>query len=57
MRGVVGAGLAVGFLYLGFANPAGAQTAPALSEADTRELIDPAKATGETVGYISVTPD
>ncbi len=57
MRGVVGAGLAVGFLYLGFANPAGAQTAPALSEADTRELIDAAKATGETVDYIRVTPD
>jgi hypothetical protein len=55
MRGVVGAGLAVGFWNLGLANPAGAQTAPALSEADTRELIDAAKAAGVTVDY--VTPD
>jgi hypothetical protein len=57
MCGVVGAGLAVGFLYLVLASPAKAQTAPALSEADTRELIDAAKATGETVDYIRVTPD
>ena len=43
------------------ANPAGAQTAPAPSDADTRELIDAAKATAkatrEAVDYVRVTPD
>ena len=54
------AGLAVVFLCLVLANPGGAQTA-GLSDADTRELIDAAKATAkatrETVEYVRVTPD
>ena len=41
--------------------PAAAQTAPALSDADIRELIDAAKttakATRESVDYARVTPD
>ncbi len=61
MRGMMGAGLAVGLLYFALASPAGAQTAPALSEAETRELIEAAKATAkatrETVDYVRVTPD
>ena len=53
---------AMGFAMMGLAGgPAAAQTAPALSEADTRELIDAAKATAkatrETVDYVRVTPD
>jgi hypothetical protein len=61
MRGVIGAGLAAGFVCLVLVNPAGAQTATALSEADTRELIEAAKATAkatrESVDYVRVTPD
>jgi hypothetical protein len=61
MRGVVIAGFAVGFVVLVLATPTRAQTAPALTEADTRELIDAAKATAkatrETVEYVRVTPD
>ena len=61
MRGLLGSGLMAGFLYLVLAGSATAQTAPALSQADTRELIEAAKATAkatrETVTYVSVTPD
>ncbi len=61
MRGVVGMGLAAGFLCLALAGPAAAQTAPTLSKANTRELIDAAKATAkatqESVVYARVTPD
>jgi Skp family chaperone for outer membrane proteins len=53
---------AIGFALMALAGgSASAQTAPALSEADTRELIDAAKATAkatrETVDYVRVTPD
>jgi hypothetical protein len=61
MRRVIGAGLVAGLVCLVLTYPAGAQTAPALSEADTRELIEAAKATAkatrETVDYARVTPD
>ncbi len=61
MRGLLRTGLAAGFLCLALAGPAAAQTAPALSQADTRELIDAAKATAkatrESVEYARVTPD
>ncbi len=61
MRGLLGSGLTAGFLCLALAGSATAQTAPALSQADTRELIEAAKATAkatrETVTYVSVTPD
>ena len=61
MRGVIRAGLVAGLLCLVLASPVQAQTAPALSEADTRELIEAAKATAkatrETVDYVRVTPD
>ena len=57
MRGLLGSGFAAGFLCLTLAGSATAQTAPALSQADTRELIEGAKATRETVTYVSVTPD
>ena len=61
MRGLLGSGFAAGFLCLALAGSATAQTTPALSQADTRELIEAAKATAkatrETVNYVSVTPD
>ena len=61
MRGFIGTGFAAGFLCLALAGPTAAQTAPALSQADTRELIDAAKATAkatrESVEYARVTPD
>ena len=61
MRGLVETSLAAGFLCLALVGPAAAQTAPALSQADTRELIDAAKATAkatqESVEYARVTPD
>ena len=61
MHVFVRTGLAAGFLCLALAGSATAQTAPALSQADTRELIEAAKATAkatrETVNYVSVTPD
>ncbi len=61
MRGLVEPSLAAGFLCLALASPTAAQTAPALSQADTRELIDAAKATAkatrESVEYARVTPD
>jgi hypothetical protein len=45
----------------GFLAPAQAQTAPALPEADMRELVEAAKATAkaarENVDYARVTPD
>ena len=47
MRRVIGAGLVAGLVCLMLTYPAGAQTAPALSEADTRELIEAAKATAK----------
>ncbi len=61
MRELVGMGLAAGFLCLALAGPAAAQTAPTLSQANTRELIEAAKATAkatqESVVYARVTPD
>jgi hypothetical protein len=61
MQVFVRTSLAAGFLSLALAGSATAQTAPALSQADTRELIEAAKATAkatrETVNYVSVTPD
>jgi hypothetical protein len=61
MRSVVRTGLAVGLLCFVLAGPAGAQTAPAPSDAGTRELIEAAKATAkatrEAVDYARVTPD
>jgi hypothetical protein len=61
MRGLLRTGLAAGFLCLALADPATAQTAPALSQTATRELIDAAKATAkatqESVVYARVTPD
>ncbi len=61
MRGLVATSLAAGSLCLALVGPATAQTAPALSQADTRELIDAAKATAkatrESVEYARVTPD
>jgi hypothetical protein len=61
MRGLVGSGLAAGFLCLELSGPVAAQTAPALSQADTRELLDAAKATAkatqESLNYTRVTPD
>jgi hypothetical protein len=61
MHVFVRTGLAAGFLCLALAGSATAQTASALSQADTRELIEAAKATAkatrETVNYVSVTPD
>ncbi len=61
MRELVGTGLATGFLCLVLASPAAAQAAPALSQADTRELINAAKATAkatqESLDYARVTPD
>jgi hypothetical protein len=57
MRGFI----AIGIVWLGLAAPAAAQTAPALSEAQVRELIEAskatAKATRESVDYARVTPD
>ena len=51
----------VGIVCLGLMAPAQAQTAPTLSEAELRELIDAAKATAkatrESVDYARVTPD
>jgi hypothetical protein len=56
-----GAAMAVAGWVMLAALPAEAQTAPAMSEAETRELIDAAKATAkatrETVDYVRVTPD
>ncbi len=61
MRGFIGTGFAAGFLCLALANPAAAQTASALTPANTRELIDAAKATAkatqESLDYARVTPD
>ncbi len=61
MRGLVESSLAAGFLCLALAGPAAAQTTPALSQADTRELIEAAqttaKATRESLAYARVTPD
>ncbi len=61
MRGLVGMGMTVGLLCLALVGPAAAQTTPTLSQADTRELIDAAKATAkatrESVEYARVTPD
>jgi hypothetical protein len=61
MRGLVGSGLAVGFLCLALSGPVAAQAAPAPSQADTRELLDAAKATAkatqESLNYNRVTPD
>jgi hypothetical protein len=61
MRGLIGRGFAAGFLCLAFANPAAAQAASALTQANTRELIDAAKATAkatqESLDYARVTPD
>jgi hypothetical protein len=57
MRGA----MAVGILVAGLIGPAQAQTAPTLSDAELRELIEAtketAKATREGVGYARVTPD
>ena len=61
MRDLVSTAYAVGFLCLALAGSATAQTASTLSQADTRELIEAAKATAkatrETVDYVRVTPD
>ena len=61
MRWLLGSGLTAGFLCLALAGSATAQTASTLSQADTRELIEAAKATAkatrETVDYVRVTPD
>jgi hypothetical protein len=61
MCGLVGSGLASGFLCLALSGPVAAQAAPAPSQADTRELIDAtkatAKATQESLNYTRVTPD
>ena len=61
MRGMVGAGLAVGIMGFVLAGPAGAQTPPALSQAEVGELVEAAKATAkatrEAVDYARVTPD
>ena len=60
MRGFVRVGLVcLGLVSVGL--PANAQTPPALSEAELRELIDAAKATAkstrESVEYARVMPD
>jgi hypothetical protein len=61
MRGLVGSGLAAGFLCLALGGPVAAQAAPELSQTDTRELIDATKATAkamqESLNYTRVTPD
>lgn len=57
MRGMVGTDLAAGILCVVLAVPRAAQTSPALSEAEIRELITAAKATSEAVDYARVTPD
>ena len=62
MRSVIVVAFCLGLcLCPGLPAPAGAQTAPALSEGDVRELIDAAKATAkatrENVDYARVTPD
>ena len=68
MWNVVRAGIAclglfvcLGLIFLGPPARAQAQTAPALSDSDVRELIDAAKttakATRESVEYARVTPD
>ena len=61
MRRFIGAGFAAGFLCLAFAGSAAAQTASAPMQANTRELIDAAKATAkatqESLNYARVTPD
>jgi hypothetical protein len=61
MRGYIGTGFAAGFLCLALAGPAAAQAASALTPANTRELIDAAKATAkatqESLDYARVTPD
>ena len=61
MRGFIGTGFAAGFLCLALAGPAAAQAASALTPANTRELIDAAKATAkatqESLDYARVTPD
>ena len=61
MRKFVGMGFAVSLLSLALAGPAAAQTASTLSQANTRELIDAAKATAkatqESLDYARVTPD
>ncbi len=61
MRGLVGMGFTASLLSLTLAGPAAAQTASALSQANTRELIDAAKATAkatqESLDYARVTPD
>ena len=61
MRKFVGMAFATSLLCLTLASPAAAQTASALSQASTRELIDAAKATAkatqESLDYARVTPD
>ena len=61
MRGLVRIGFVAGLLSLALAGPAAAQTASTLSQANTRELIDAAKATAkatqESLDYARVTPD
>ena len=57
MRGSI----VIGIVWLGLMAPAAAQTAPALSDVQLRELIEAskatAKATRESVDYARVTPD
>jgi hypothetical protein len=61
MRGLIRVSLTAGFLCLALAGPVTAQTALTLSQADTRALIDAAKATAkatqESVEHARVTPD
>ncbi len=63
---IMWSGVAAVTVMIGLMGSAGAQTPPAnpsaaLSESDTRELIEAAKATAkatrETVDYVRVTPD
>lgn len=60
-NGVAAMGFALMVLAGGTASAQTAPASPGLSEADTRELIDAAKATAkatrETVDYVRVTPD
>ena len=53
--------IVIGMVGLGLVAPAGAQTTPAMPDAQMRELVDAAKATAkatrESVDYARVTPD
>jgi hypothetical protein len=61
MRGLIRMSLTASLLSLALAGPAAAQAASALSQANTRELIDATKATAkamqESLDYARVTPD